>query len=339
MAPTPASAGHGGGTVDSRPLASIMTTDVQFVGPNCSLLEVVAKMHDHRISCLLVCENRTPIGIISERDVVRVLNTVLENGANTPRIAFDVMSAPLLTIRASESVGAAMALARARGVRRLPIVNEDGLLVGLVTQTDFVNAHVEAVEVQRDSLERLVAERTRQLEAAVQRLEVLTLRDVLLEIGNRRAMEHALEQTHALARRHGHAYSVVLFDVDHFKAFNDRYGHPSGDETLRLIAHCLGNCARTSDTLYRYGGEEFLMLLPETSFAGARRAAERARIAVESLSIRHSGCAFGVVTVSAGVGTLRDALTTDWHLVVEEADATLYRAKREGRNRVGFDEK
>jgi diguanylate cyclase (GGDEF)-like protein len=338
MARTPAPAGHATGTGDSRPVASIMSTDVQFVGPDCSLLEIVSKMHEQKISCLVVCENRKPIGIISERDLVRVLDTVLAKDANSPGIAHDVMSAPVLTIRASESVAEAMALAGARGVRRLPIVDDDGFLLGLVTQTDFIKAHVGAIEVQRDSLERLVAERTQQLEAAVQRLEALSLRDVLLEVGNRRAMEQALDQTHALARRHGRAYSVVLFDVDDFKAFNDRYGHPSGDEILRQIAKCLGTCARTSDSLYRYGGEEFLMLLPETNFAGAFHAAERARAAVERLAIPHTDCGFGVVTVSAGVGTLGDALARDWHLVVEQADAALYRAKRDGRNRVGFGE-
>ena len=338
MARTPAPAGHAVGTGDSRPVASIMSTDVQVVGPDGSLLEIVSTMHEQRISCLVVCENRKPIGIISERDLVRVLDTVLAKDANSPGIASDVMSAPVLTIRASESVAEAMALAGAHGVRRLPIVDDDGFLLGLVTQTDFIKAHLGAIEVQRDSLERLVAERTQQLEAAVQRLEVLSLRDVLLEVGNRRAMEQALDQTHALARRHGRTYSVVLFDVDHFKAFNDRHGHPSGDETLRQIAQCLGKCARTSDSLFRYGGEEFLMLLPETKLAGACDVAERARAAVERLAIPHNGCAFGVVTVSAGVGTLADNLTRDWHPVVEQADAALYRAKRDGRNRVGLGE-
>src|SRR5688572_20147427 len=241
--------------MDGGPVERIMTTDVEFVAPDCSLPEVVAKMRDQRLSCLVVCEKRKPVGIISERDLVRVLNTVLENGANTPGTAFDVMSSPVLTIRASESVATAMALARSRGFRRLPIVDADGFLVGLVTQSDFLRAHAETVEAQRDSLERLVAERTRQLEEVVQRLEVLSLQDVLLAIGNRRAMQLALDRAHDLARRYGRAYSVVLFDVDHFKPFNDRYGHSAGDEILRQIAHCLGRSTRKSDSLYRYGGE------------------------------------------------------------------------------------
>jgi diguanylate cyclase (GGDEF)-like protein len=315
-----------------------MTREVESVAPDDPLPEVVVKMRDQRISCVVVCEKRKPVGIISERDLVRVLSTVLESGANTPGTAFDAMSSPLLTIRASESVAAAMTLARSRGFRRLPIVDADGFLVGLVTQSDFLRAHAGTVEAQRDSLERLVAERTRQLEEAVQRLEVLSLQDVLLAIGNRRAMELALDHAHGLARRYGRAYSVVLFDVDHFKAFNDLYGHSAGDEILRQIAHCLGTSARKSDSLYRYGGEEILMVLPETGLDGARQAAERARASVERLAIVHDGCAFGVVTVSAGVGTSGDAPSMDWRPVVEQADAALYRAKRDGRNRVAFDE-
>jgi diguanylate cyclase (GGDEF)-like protein len=315
-----------------------MTREVESVAPDDPLPEVVVKMRDQRISCVVVCEKRKPVGIISERDLVRVLSAVLESGANTPGTAFDAMSSPLLTIRASESVAAAMTLARSRGFRRLPIVDADGFLVGLVTQSDFLRAHAGTVEAQRDSLERLVAERTRQLEEAVQRLEVLSLQDVLLAIGNRRAMELALDHAHGLARRYGRAYSVVLFDVDHFKAFNDLYGHSAGDEILRQIAHCLGTSARKSDSLYRYGGEEILMVLPETGLDGARQAAERARASVERLAIAHDGCAFGVVTVSAGVGTSGDAPPVDWHPVVEQADAALYRAKRDGRNRVAFDQ-
>jgi CBS domain-containing protein len=196
-----------------------MTTEVESVAPDDPLPEVVVKMRDQRISCVVVCEKRKPIGIISERDLVRVLSTVLESGANTPGTAFDAMSSPLLTIRASESVAAAMTLARSRGFRRLPMVDADGFLVGMVTKSDFIRAHAGTVEAQRDSLERLVAERTRLLEEAVQRLEILSLQDVLLAIGNRRAMELALDHAHGLARRYGRAYSVVLFDVDHFKAF------------------------------------------------------------------------------------------------------------------------
>lgn len=338
MARIPASAGDGGETTDGGRVESIMTREVESVAPDDPLPEVVVKMRDQRISCVVVCEKRKPVGIISERDLVRVLSTVLESGANTPGTAFDAMSSPLLTIRASESVAAAMTLARSRGFRRLPIVDADGFLVGLVTQSDFLRAHAGTVEAQRDSLERLVAERTRQLEEAVQRLEVLSLQDVLLAIGNRRAMELALDHAHGLARRYGRAYSVVLFDVDHFKAFNDLYGHSAGDEILRQIAHCLGTSARKSDSLYRYGGEEILMVLPETGLDGARQAAERARASVERLAIVHDGCAFGVVTVSAGVGTSGDAPSMDWRPVVEQADAALYRAKRDGRNRVAFDE-
>jgi diguanylate cyclase (GGDEF)-like protein len=314
-----------------------MTREVESVAPDDPLPEVVVKMRDQRISCVVVCEKRKPVGIISERDLVRVLSTVLESGANTPGTAFDAMSSPLLTIRASESVAAAMTLARSRGFRRLPIVDADGFLVGLVTQSDFLRAHAGTVEAQRDSLERLVAERTRQLEEAVQRLEVLSLQDVLLAIGNRRAMELALDHAHGLALRYGRAYSVVLFDVDHFKAFNDLYGHSAGDEILRQIAHCLGTSARKSDSLYRYGGEEILMVLPETGLDGARQAAERARASVERLAIGHYGCEFGVVTVSSGVGTSGEATAVDWIPVVEQADAALYRAKRDGRNRVAFD--
>lgn len=160
--------------------------------------------------------------------------------------------------------------------------------------------------------------------------------DGLTGILNRRAFDRRLEEILGQSQRYGRPVSVLLFDVDHFKAYNDQYGHPAGDECLRLVAASLSMAMRRpADVLARYGGEEFVAILPDTDVDGARDVANAAREEVERLALPHGASAQGIVTVSGGVASANWAagdLTAD--AFVEQADQALYRAKKEGRNRV-----
>jgi diguanylate cyclase (GGDEF)-like protein len=155
--------------------------------------------------------------------------------------------------------------------------------------------------------------------------------DTLTGLANRLRLAEDLETLCGRVARYGHVYCVALFDLDDFKGVNDAAGHRAGDDVLREIAGVLTREIRTGDAVYRYGGEEFLVLLPEQSIESAQLAAERLREAVERLALPHP--AGGVVTVSAGVAGLDDAGTTP-EQVFELADQALYRAKQAGRNRV-----
>ena len=124
--------------------------------------------------------------------------------------------------------------------------------------------------------------------------------------------------------------------MDHFKAYNDLYGHGPGDTTLVEVANVLRIRQRTSDTVYRYGGEEFLVLLPETASTGACSVAERLCVAVEKCRRPHEGSEHGVVTVSCGVGTFRSDDASS-RAAIDRADAALYRAKENGRNQFQSD--
>ncbi len=139
----------------------------------------------------------------------------------------------------------------------------------------------------------------------------------------------------ARADRYGHTCCAVMCDVDFFKAYNDRNGHLAGDEVLQAVARALMNTARSGDQVYRYGGEEFLILLPEQSLDDGLVAAERFRRAVEELAIPHdSNPPDKVVTVSAGVALLSHSGGKSVAAWLNEADAALYRAKEQGRNQV-----
>ncbi|GAA2512504.1 diguanylate cyclase [Winogradskya humida] len=174
------------------------------------------------------------------------------------------------------------------------------------------------------SLEAKVAARTTELEAANRSLEQLSTTDALTGVANRRGFDRALDRETR--------FTLVLLDVDHFKLFNDAYGHPAGDDCLARVAATLAGNVRDSDLVFRYGGEEFALLLADTPPAEALRVAERVRAAVEALRIPHERGLGGVVTVSAGVAAHDGDISPS--LLLSRADTALYEAKGAGRNRV-----
>jgi two-component system chemotaxis response regulator CheY len=150
-------------------------------------------------------------------------------------------------------------------------------------------------------------------------------------LANRLRLAEDLEILRGRVKRYGHSYCFALFDIDDFKGYNDGSGHAAGDAALRDVAGALLEAIREGDAIYRYGGEEFLVMLPEQSLDTATCAAERLRTAVEDLGIPHPKG--GVLTVSAGVAGLDNSVTSPEELF-ELADQALYRAKAGGRNRV-----
>jgi diguanylate cyclase (GGDEF)-like protein len=209
----------------------------------------------------------------------------------------------------------------------------DDYLVKPVSQV-VLNAKMRALQ-RLDQMRRKLVDLSSELSAANQRLEELSHQDGLTGIANRRAFDFLIERQFREAKRRNEPLSVVLCDVDHFKAYNDHYGHPAGDECLKQVAAALARtCKRGVDVAARYGGEEFALLLPDTPVEGALRVAENARGELAALAIAHAQSATGsIVTFSAGVATLnteRDGSPRD---LVARADEALYRAKQLGRNR------
>ena len=247
------------------------------------------------------------------------------------------MSTPPCTVSNEQTLFDALVIARAESVRHLPVVNRSGKLVGLITQTDLARAHFEVIEAQQQAIERAIHERTEQLLAANAELQSLSMEDGLLHIGNRRAMEVDMEHTHARAARYNQTYTTVLLDVDFFKAYNDHYGHMAGDDALKQTASIVKSAIRKSDRIYRYGGEELLMLLPDTNPAGGEVLTQRILKALQDASITHCKSPYGVITMSAGIACYEPEqpdVPSEWREVVHAADLRLYQAKEAGRNRV-----
>jgi len=174
------------------------------------------------------------------------------------------------------------------------------------------------------------------LAEAYRRLESLAREDGLTGLANRRTFDDALAREYRRARRDHRNLALIMIDVDCFKAFNDRYGHPAGDQCLRSVSLAITNSVfRPGDVTARYGGEEFAALLPDTDELGATIIGERIRQAVLHLAIEHDASPHRVLTVSVGVAALgRNASEGGPEGLVQSADRALYRAKDVGRNAV-----
>jgi two-component system, cell cycle response regulator len=214
---------------------------------------------------------------------------------------------------------------------------------------EFVFEPVPAKELQAKVLAfanmftgaREPAGKSRAVQSAADELSVLNVefnavarRDPLTGLRNRRALNEDLVLREAHVALYGHSYCMAVLDVDHFNTYNDTYGQSAGDRVLQAVAGRLTELLRNGDTLYRYGGEEFLCIFPGRSLSAGSDAVERMRIGVQDLALTHAGSPAGVLTLSAGLAVLDAEHKRSAVDVLKEADDALYRAKGLGRNRV-----
>ncbi len=218
-------------------------------------------------------------------------------------------------------------------LKRLRRATED-ILAGRLDMNLSYNANDELGMIYR-SLGKL----TKDLEIKDQALEKYTelaTTDGMTGLKNHRFFKESFQRELNLAKRHNDICGLILLDVDHFKKFNDTYGHQQGDEVLRGVAKTLKDLARNTDVVARYGGEEFVVVLPRTDIEGLKIAAEKLRSALETTKVPHLAepgktlsvtASFGVVAISGS-----DAIDPTYTLYVETADKNLYEAKKRGRN-------
>ncbi len=225
-----------------------------------------------------------------------------------------------------------------------PILDDGGAVLGLIEVIRDMSVEAGLHKRYRDilakeqeragELERLVGERTRDLQQALQQVTHLARTDPLTGLLNRRAFTEHAQVALTSARRHDRHAGIVMCDLDHFKAVNDNYGHQAGDSVLVATANAIRTCARESDILARFGGEEFIVLLTETSPERVHDVGERYRAAVRDIPIqdlvpeKHTP-----QTVSVGI-SLFPGHAAELEELIRVADDALYRAKDAGRDRV-----
>jgi len=197
------------------------------------------------------------------------------------------------------------------------------------------------LQLQITAMERIYMTREKLKQAQESLLEAnktllhMSMFDQLTGLANRRNFDETLEREFKLAKREKNPLSIVMCDIDFFKIYNDSYGHQKGDECLETVSKVLAEvCSRPTDLACRYGGEEFIFILPNTDLNGSTIFAEKVRAGVEALKIDHAGSKVNdYVTLSLGVATYQGQFKTDSD-ITKAADDALYRAKESGRNKV-----
>lgn len=210
------------------------------------------------------------------------------------------------------------------------------LFAGLKEASEALETYNRTLEQKVEERTRLLAETNSKLQEANEILHSISMRDGLTGIGNRRCFDETIEKEWKRSMRHLRPVSLLLMDIDYFKAYNDKYGHLCGDDCLKKVAKSISeNLKRPGDLSARYGGEEFAVLLPDTNKSSAVIVAESIRSAIKELGIIHEGskvCSH--VTISIGIATIIPEQGSIPTLLIDFADTALYQAKREGRDRL-----
>jgi diguanylate cyclase (GGDEF)-like protein len=296
-----------------------MNTNPISVKADCCIKTAVPLMSSAGCSCLIIVDEEKPIGIVTERDITQLFCRMLDDSHYPEHPISEVMTSSPICVQEDSLINDALALSRSRRLRHLPVIKDDGKLVGVVTQTNLVDTYVKLIDLHAE------------LETSVEELTLLSLEDALTGIGNRRAMEVDLAHTEQHAKRTHIPYSVALLDIDFFKKYNDHYGHQTGDQALKQVAEIIDTSLRASDRVFRYGGEEFLILMPGSNYAQANNCAQRVRQRVLEAEIPHCESEFRFLTISIGVA---ESNNQSWKELTKQADKALYQAKHRGRNQV-----
>lgn len=322
--------------MDELHVGSLMNRSVVTAGTETRLSELVHLMREHRIPSIVVVDASRPVGVVTERNLVRVLGEILDERRPQGVHAGQIMSSPPVVVEHGTPLFDALVLAQSHNTTTLVVVDRNEMLCGVLSHADMAKAYKQIIERQRQIIEQETGFETRRLQEVNEQLRSLSTEDALLGIGNRRSMEVDLNYTHQCAVRYGRAYSVAIYDLDCLNHYNNHYGRPAGDAVLQLAVEHIRHAVRRADRLYRYGGEELLLLLPETGFEGARVTAERIAHELAERNIPHAGSPLGVLTLSGGVATYDPATMEydDWQAVVDQALQRLAQAKTSGRNRV-----
>jgi diguanylate cyclase len=288
----------------------------------------------------LINETLARVGTLGEAEIARIYDDYLSSMRLTDRIdrvnvqvmdeVDQVMTVINTAVGSSSSYGESLADATQELVR---VETPDGvrnIVETLVRDTRTMRETNEALEARLKASKREI--RLLQENLEVVRIESLT--DPLTSLANRKYFDSALAKQIEEATAFSESLSLLLVDIDHFKNFNDSYGHLTGDQVIRLVAMAVKHNVKGQDIAARYGGEEFAVVLPQTVLRSAITVADHIRRAVmtKELMKRSTGEHLGRITVSVGVASLRpgDTMAT----LIERADACLYAAKRTGRNRV-----
>ena len=304
----------------------VVGTELKKASQDLPLCDVINMMRDTIYDCVILTdENQKSVGIVTTKDVIRFFNERVDFDQK----AREYMVSPILTISYDTSIKDALEFIQDKQFKRLIITNMDGDTIGQITQDELLaRIYSRWADIVRNSQNKL-EEVNKALNEKAMQYEMMSVTDRLTGIYNRGKFELELSnEIQRVNRYDSESFSLIFFDIDNFKKINDTYGHSIGDMVLIKIVSLLHDALRTTDVFARWGGEEFVIIMPHTALSNAVEAAEKLRQIIEKENIKEVGqvtCSFGVTEF------LKD---DDIQSLIIRADNAMYKAKKEGKHRV-----
>ncbi len=296
----------------------------RWISKNSITSDVLNDIQRYCHDSAIIVEARRPIGILTTKDVLHLLKE--QSDLSQPVEVY--MSAPVETIHYDSTINEALRRIKDKHYKRIVTVNDEGKLIGIITQKELITITYSRWVVMMKEYQQELNEINRILKQKSERYEKIAGTDPLTGLYNRIKFVELYVSEYTVMTKRQNAMSLILIDLDHFKTINDSYGHNTGDKVLKQVSNLLLQTLRSVDILCRWGGEEFVALLPSATADQAQKIAENIRYAIQTLKrddIPQITASFGVTQIIEGE-TLEDA--------IHRADTALYKAKDSGRNTV-----
>lgn len=295
-----------------------------WIGQEMRTAEVFRIMEQHCYDAVMIVENKKPKGIITAKDILLLLKKHVDLSLPVK----EYMITPVITISNESTLKEALEFMQNKHFKRLVATDSHGDLIGSITQKELISIAytrwVKMIESYQSELQKI----NEQLENKSQKYEKYAGTDSLTGLYNRmKFLEIFVAEYTVMMQRHNYL-SLLVLDIDHFKSINDNYGHNMGDKVLKEVANLLKKQLRSVDIVCRWGGEEFVVLLPAAEIEEACQIAEKIRNNISRLTFQHLEGIY--LTVSIGVTQIKE--NDELQEVIERADQALYLAKRSGRN-------
>jgi len=299
-----------------------LTRRIKWIDKNVITEDTLNDMAENSVDCVAIVEDLKPIGILTTKDVVRLI----KDKADLKLPVKEYMVSPVDCVNKSISIGEALEFIKVKHYKRLIVVNDSGELKGVITQKELISLTYTRWSLMMREHQEELREINSILKTQNREYELLASTDPLTGLYNRYKFIQLYNSSHKTMCQRKGSMSLIILDIDYFKKVNDVYGHNAGDKALIKIAQLLLTNTREIDMVCRWGGEEFVVLLPTVTLTNALVIAEKLRSEIENTKID----GVGTVTSSFGVAEVDDSSTIDE--VIDSADKALYQAKVSGRN-------
>lgn len=283
---------------------------------------LLQSMIDGQFDNVIIVENKVPIGILTTKDVIKLI----KNKVDLEKSISHYMVSPVMSITQSASIKEALSFIKDKHFKRVVVVDDDKKLLGIITQKELISLTYSKWAILMKNYQEELTELNSMLEIKYKEYETRASRDALTGLYNRYKFSELYISSYTSMIQRNHDMSLIIIDIDSFKKVNDTYGHNIGDKALVQLSNALLKTLRNIDIVCRWGGEEFMVLLPTADLEASMLLANKIRTFVSNINID----IIGNITVSCGVSQVRSGESMEE--AISRADKALYLAKKSGKN-------